>query len=248
MVVVTIIVVLLALLVPAMDRAIYQAELAVCAANLDAIGGGATIYALDHKRRYPLRLGVEDRNLGWQMRQFSDGLANVDDRPIIRDHIPIKTLQCPMSEQIDLEPRTNALGRVDGSYYAGYDLWYGWKYDLGGTGMMKLGDRWGWDGRRYDIVAGDFNLFHIGNPYVISSHPDDEGKLVVRATPGYTDWIRSDKLDRGLIDQNYVFADGSVARYAAVEMLDDGGRRTAVPWADIAGNQPSGWQLFVPVR
>src|SRR5438876_557647 len=41
LVVVTIIVVLLALLTPALDRAIYQAELTVCAANQHTVGAGA---------------------------------------------------------------------------------------------------------------------------------------------------------------------------------------------------------------
>src|ERR1043165_1931025 len=45
LVVITIIVVLLALLTPALDKAMYQAELAVCGANLRAIANGAIPYA-----------------------------------------------------------------------------------------------------------------------------------------------------------------------------------------------------------
>src|SRR5688500_13745385 len=55
LVVITIIVILLALLMPGMDRAIYQAELAVCAAKLDAVSSGTTLYALNHRRAYPYR-------------------------------------------------------------------------------------------------------------------------------------------------------------------------------------------------
>src|SRR5438132_646169 len=52
LVVVTIIAVLLALLTPALDRAIYEAELAVCGANNHALGLGVIAYAMDSKRNY----------------------------------------------------------------------------------------------------------------------------------------------------------------------------------------------------
>jgi len=50
LVVITIIVVLLALLVPALDEAVYQADLAVCATHQHGIGVGAVAYALNHAR------------------------------------------------------------------------------------------------------------------------------------------------------------------------------------------------------
>src|SRR5687767_3588676 len=55
LVVITIIVVLLALLTPALDKAIYMAELAVCGTNEKAIASGAQMYAVANKRRYPYR-------------------------------------------------------------------------------------------------------------------------------------------------------------------------------------------------
>ena len=53
LVVITIIVVLLALLTPAVDRAIYQAELTVCGTRLKGIATGNLAYAADNKRSYP---------------------------------------------------------------------------------------------------------------------------------------------------------------------------------------------------
>src|SRR5688500_17775374 len=52
LVVVTIVVMLLALLAPALDKAVYQAELTMCAARLKAHATSATVYAVDHRRRY----------------------------------------------------------------------------------------------------------------------------------------------------------------------------------------------------
>ena len=62
LVVITILVVLLALLAPAMDKAIYQAELAVCGAQQKAIASSSQGYAFDSRRSYPYRDGV--RNTG----------------------------------------------------------------------------------------------------------------------------------------------------------------------------------------
>jgi len=53
LVVITIIVILLALLTPAMDKAIYQAELAVCGAKLNGIAAGVTLCASANRRHYP---------------------------------------------------------------------------------------------------------------------------------------------------------------------------------------------------
>src|ERR1051325_2010409 len=82
LVVITIIVVLLSLLAPAMDRAIYQAELAVCESRLKAIGTGSQVYAMDYQRHYPVRSAVQvaTQPTGpWRPNELADGLGN-DDR------------------------------------------------------------------------------------------------------------------------------------------------------------------------
>src|SRR5437870_3033494 len=60
LVVISIIVTLLALLSPALDRAIYQAEMAVCGARLRSVAGSALIYAPDFRRQYPYRPTVKN--------------------------------------------------------------------------------------------------------------------------------------------------------------------------------------------
>src|SRR5687768_3576467 len=55
LIVITIIVVLMASMMPALDQAVYQAQLTVCGARLDAIAGAALTYAIDHKRAFPVR-------------------------------------------------------------------------------------------------------------------------------------------------------------------------------------------------
>src|ERR1041385_4304760 len=60
LVVVTIIVILLALLVPSLDRAVYQAELAACAAQQRGVATGSITYAAHYSRSYPYRGVVHD--------------------------------------------------------------------------------------------------------------------------------------------------------------------------------------------
>src|ERR1051325_11645311 len=90
LVVITIIVVLLALLAPAVDKAIYQAELAVCETNLHGIGAGGIIYTQDFKRRYPYRPGHSNGGGNQQARiKNTDARLPYDDRPTIDKHIAL---------------------------------------------------------------------------------------------------------------------------------------------------------------
>src|SRR5688500_5173230 len=80
LVVVTIVVVLLSLLAPAMDKAIYQAELAVCGSRLKSLSTAARTYTAGNKRAYPYR-NVIKKNSGQPSRLVSAWPAGFfDDR------------------------------------------------------------------------------------------------------------------------------------------------------------------------
>src|SRR5687768_392095 len=88
LVVITIIVVLLALLAPALDRAIYQAELAVCGANQRGIASGVGTYAMSYRRNYPNRF--LDANGGYMAGELYHMGDAFDDRPMLTPFIPLK--------------------------------------------------------------------------------------------------------------------------------------------------------------
>src|ERR1051326_1055198 len=110
LVVVAIIAVLISLLAPAVDRAMYQAELAVCATHQHAIASGATTYAMSYQRSYPYRQGVKEGTV-WEattiyngdprLNAFYSGLGEMqqqgqtsdvavyDDRPILRTFLSL---------------------------------------------------------------------------------------------------------------------------------------------------------------
>src|SRR5688572_23229966 len=141
LVVITIIVVLLALLTPALDRAIYQAELAVCGANLHGIASGAQVYAVNHKRRYPWRDGIREESA-----YSADTIArdNRDDRPVLRDFMSLDILIDALVDEVDLGlGESGSLAVEGGHFFATYQLWFGWhwKFPAPQKGMDKLGDR-----------------------------------------------------------------------------------------------------------
>ena len=204
LVVVTIIVVLLALLAPALDQAIYQAELAVCAANQRGTASAVTLYAGGNKRSYPYRPGVRD-DVAWATfgiyngNTAFQGVANLgggtnatvyDDRILLRTFLSINaSLNDPMTGELDFD-------NLDADTYAcaSYNLWFGYRYK-GHQGMYRIGDRMTWQDTknwspndykgvwRFDLLIGDVesnNFNTAGRNATRSSHPDKSAILIDR--------------------------------------------------------------------
>src|ERR1041385_6146027 len=133
LVVITIIVVLLAMLTPALDKALYAAELVRCGGNLHATGSGVLSYAFANRRFYPLR-GLDAVQNAGSTYQYSYIAPTVlcdrtygqfDSRPYIKDFIQInKQLVDPMGLAVELEVDQGP----DENLSASYTLWWGWKY------------------------------------------------------------------------------------------------------------------------
>ncbi len=189
LVVITIIALLLSLLTPALEKAIYQAELAVCGGTLRTLGSRVLEYAGDHKRRYPYRPSV-DGVTGRRpsiLKIFSPTTPdnhNDDHRVTIKDYIPVnKMYQCPLVKAIDLEKTDD-----DSGVYASYSGWYGWRYGASKAaaqkGMNKLGDRFHWKDptisnspdHSFRVLAADVAASFPGS-YHQNSHPDSRGEF-----------------------------------------------------------------------
>jgi prepilin-type N-terminal cleavage/methylation domain-containing protein len=241
LVVITIIVVLLSLLAPALDTAIYQAELAVCATRLNAQATTCVVYAMEHRRFYFYRQGVQDSNTNWQPEVLSNGgplhdaltgraTARHDDRPLLNRYMPIsRYLNDPLSKAVDFE-----VADIDATVYSAYYLWAGWQYSgpAGGQGMMKIGDRFVFNDslsdsgnplqRSYALLASDRNYL-LTNSGAQGSHPDHDGKMFNVADENSTyfwggalkftisTWLMGAG-PRGPMDMNAAHDDGSVKR------------------------------------
>ena len=242
LVVITIIVVLLALLAPAMDRAIYQAELTVCAANKDALASATVQYAMNHRRFYPYRKLVEEFGRG-QSHQLHRN-PNASDMKLFQSFLSINdNLQDPLVRPVDLTMITgttdsNTSDVVSGQVpqhtwiYSSIAYWAGWRYTepTGLKGMRKLGDGIEWDGHTYRMIVSDHDMVAMTQTNVQSKHPDADGVMYNQVLQNelafdyystarltYSTWTANLGIwRRGPIDMNVAFDDGSVRRYNAV--------------------------------
>jgi prepilin-type N-terminal cleavage/methylation domain-containing protein len=262
LVVISIIVLLLALLMPAMSKALYESALAMCGTNLKAISSSVTTYAFDHKRFYPHRRLVRE----WQGYEISPmnlyagsatGVDAYDDRAPLKGYISInKMFNDPLCESVNMEEMAYATGSYN--IYSSYALWYGWRYQrgMGGQtepGMFRLGESITWEGDgempggSYTILAGDYSRDRAVG-YEGSSHPDQNrawGNRVWQdvdnpwaggspgALSGYVTWSWWGAGGRvSPLDLNFAMADGSVRRYNDVMELQTAGLHGVPTLAD----------------
>ncbi len=210
LVVITIIAILLAMLTPALDQAVYQAELTVCGAKLKGIAAGLVEGAVERNRVYPSRT-VLNAPLS------INGVYAPDERPVLRSYLNSSLnglMNCPLSQAVDVEaPIEEATVTVS------YNLWYGWSTGVAEKRMQKIGDRWTWDDRQFGVIASDSEYYAAENVSIYGSHPDRENRMinyiVESETQATSIWGKTG-VDRGLLDLNHAFEDGGVQRYANV--------------------------------
>ncbi len=249
LVVVTIIVVLLALLSPALDKAIYQAELTGCGARLHAAGNGVLTYAMDSRRWYPYRqFSVPTGTGGYLDKPPPNRLTapswGFDFRPTLRKHVRMDLLRDPFCPKVGIDiGESDADTAVDADYL----MWFGWQY-LGlsstrsttndGKGMNKMGDRLEWGGQSFRVLAADWDDVDPGVPWSVGTHPDSAGVMaaVKAQDAGGTAGVgspaaqkftcarwASSNFKRGTVELNLVYDDGSVIRLGDVKRGDPPG-------------------------
>jgi prepilin-type N-terminal cleavage/methylation domain-containing protein len=274
LVVIAIIAVLLALLTPALDKAIYQAEFAVCAANQRSIGTNVLGYAYDNKRKYPVRPGVmvtsgTNTTIGvsavWRPNALKgDGRAVtnfLDDRPAFKKFMSLKSLVCPLSGKFDIDaPETY---QRDDCVFANYNLWFGWRWLPTLSGMFKIGDRWEWNDDKFNILVSDRDEYDVASPgYSDTSHPDEDRILNNRIYQGFkatganaavtagtnfwaSSWVVGGTYKRGKMDMNFLFQDLSVICERRLAWDDQ--RLAEVPlWARVNGDTTHGIRVLKP--
>ncbi len=155
LVVITIIAILLAMLTPALDRALYQAELAVCATRLRGLGTVITTYAAENRRKYPYRAERVRGDYG-SAPNVREPLT--DDRGLFKSLFPEEvTLFCPMAtlpKGVSIHDNTPDSVNI----YTGHDMWFGGPMarDQPASKMFAMGDRPVCNGTTFDILASDF--------------------------------------------------------------------------------------------
>ena len=241
LVVVTIIALLIAMLVPAVEAARHQAKLAVCSANLKTVASAATLYASDHQSHYPDR----DPDYYWDalhIRTVYPGLE-YDLRPKFGPYMSIQAFTDPLLG----EPRLDDAGvAADSNLLSSFniytDLMRGADPRAGGPDtddvMERVGQRFESTDyksagapikHRFSVIAGDRDMYFQGpNFWSASSHPDQNTPPLLRpryyrstgpSKLTYSEWV-GPRTSR-LVDLNYAYTDGSVRRFNAVTRDDE---------------------------
>ena len=237
LVVVAIITVLLAMLTPALEKAIYQAELVQCSGNIKALTNAGVLYAHANRRYYPA--AQQPRVRGGDQPNLM-GIANQpakDLRPLFQaDSLAWeKLLVCPLAGKINLSYEAND---AETEVYSNYYIYFGWQYAIdrdktvGGRTMSKLGDRFestdntGSDvTREFRVLVADQFLEHNLTANTQSSHPDRGGRQFLVLIQNAAEKPNLEFSGVGVGGQKVTFSEWRAARRSPVDVnygMDDG--------------------------
>ena len=256
MVVVAIISLLMAMIVPAVEQAMYEAKLARCLAQLDGIAVGAHTYAMSNKTWYPVP--PAGRRIQHQPDELAQpGEPDKDLRRVLEGYIPLDLLLCPLTGAIDLSYEANY---PETHVYSPYALFFGREFKTtdgkdhpnGDGGLMRLGDRLGWHAASegetwyFRVIASDLNDYLFTNKWVQTSHPDLNGRMeniVLQNGPlgdfsvTHSRW----QLKRRKIDLNFAFTDGSAHLYRQAGKTDP-----RFKYSPTHSSGETDWRFYMP--
>jgi prepilin-type N-terminal cleavage/methylation domain-containing protein len=202
LVVVSIVTLLAAMLIPAMEKAAYEARLGRCTTQLRGLAMGVTTYAMNQRNHYPMP--PDGRGVNHQRDQLSvPGGSGQPDAPerwtfrdmrrVVQGYIPLTMFVCPMAQPVDFSHEANG---AQTTVLANYALYFGFEYTGShpdGTpdgGLLRVGDRLGFlksapsearRGEYFRILASDLNYIPDGNgpdpQQNQTTHPDYDGRL-----------------------------------------------------------------------
>lgn len=217
LVVIGLLTVLIALLLPALRRARYQARMAVCTSNLRQVGVAMFAYARENNGWYPYRQCAQaGYNEPYWLAQPG---GVVDDRPMFRRYFQTTSfLMCP------LIPDAFDIDSVRGkAVAAGYELWGGTQWQLADqrTMMFRVGQRPLFNGKRFAVLAADIERWPASYFRKINtSHPDFQKLVPMVSSPddnyafdpvaALAMWHNPNGYERGPMDRNFLMDDGSV--------------------------------------
>jgi len=225
LVVISIIALLIALLLPALQKSRHTATITLCKARLRQSGIGVTAYATDNGGRYPYRRAGLDPHPVQRMFTVKDAAIGADDRPMLRPYLDFTILgNCPFDPI--LPGRSSDEAGLDYAFTS-YAMWFGCEYELGspGTAMFRVDQRPKKNGDRFSVLMSDIDMIHTAPTFRLS-HPGGGSAFIFRQ---YADaallftHFQGDVVSpagRDPIDVNYLFADGSVRMLGQLAWAD----------------------------
>lgn len=221
LVVISIIALLIAILLPALAKARDGAVRTQCLANLDGIATALASYAADNNGRYDKRTDWKFNYLrGPSVDENGTWTGTVDSREFFRDYIPFNELACPYTpEVVDYENYDTPAGTIEWTYF----LYPGQKFVGEERGLEDaFSDGYTYNGKTYDILAGDHIATRADGSDIHSGHPGQGGISLPGETYDDASLTLSRyrnttaNLNQGSIDLNFVRTDGSGERIGNV--------------------------------
>jgi len=175
LVVVSIIAILAAMLLPVLSKTRRQAKMTLCMNNLRELGMMLNMYSGDNDGYYPRRK-VGESQLGPRHALFfkASGMPAVDDRSTYDGYIDLDiTMDCPLSPVGSCASRYDT---VTTEIWSSYAMFYGSRYETAQpkSAMLRVGDRPLYNGKTFDILAGDFDRRDKVGTFNQGAHPDGQ--------------------------------------------------------------------------
>ena len=242
LVVVAVIAILAAMLLPVLSKTRRQAKMTLCMNNLRELGLGLTMYASDSDDYYPRRT-IGEHWLGPRHALFfkPPGLT-LDDRPQYASYLNLDiTMDCPLSPVGSCASRYDT---VTAEIWSAYAMFYGSSYETNQpeSAVLRIGDRAVYNGKTFDVIAGDFDRRSKAGTICQTSHQDDRfldfyqcafpGQYVL----GFYWNNQHPGTIRGPIDRTFLRDDGSTYILRRVQQTDY--RTTRI--TDQAGRSATG--------
>jgi prepilin-type N-terminal cleavage/methylation domain-containing protein len=197
LVVVTIIVVLIALLTPALEKAVYSAELATCGATIRSLTTGGISYTADNKRLFPSRgdgpwHSVSTKSVSTKFVDNNSGTTLYDIPVQMKPYVGRDNFLDPMAGGVDLD--AGLYDPKPPSLYSNYQVYFDWGRPTSHAmtrSMRKLGDLMEFSPPsdangpyRFRTLIADLDSRRglpdaIWDVDVYSGHPDKDGRLIL---------------------------------------------------------------------
>ena len=191
LVVIAIIALLIALLLPAVQGARYQAKVVKCKAVLRGIATASLVYASDNLTYFPAGVARWEQNTSWfptvwkRSWELRDGGGSYDLRPLYREYLGAdldQVMECPLSTDAFVKQDMEATGgRVLTSYMLfTTNNWKTKTFNYSKIGAYEKMEHW-WSPTtypnvRFGIIASDFIYGRYGaNSTPLSTHPSPGG-------------------------------------------------------------------------
>ena len=213
LIVIAVIAILAAMLLPALQRAKYNAKLLNCASNLRQYGLAVKLYAGDNARVYPYFKSILDKNRSI-LKQ-----GNKDSRPLISPYFAdLNMMNCTFAENNEFDVNTATTTAIGVTY----ESWFGVpiKKSDAKNALKRMGQTsFSWQGNDFSILVADQDRH--GGPVrkLVSAMPAVDLYYDVDASRSRTYWRNSVEF-HATMDRNFCFTDGSIRTIRRIEFHD----------------------------